>query len=191
MEMCKKENPTALRSKSALKDALLSLLAEEPLADISVAQICSRAQLTRPTFYNHYSSKDDLAAEVIDDALDEFAKHVGRAQIESTQGMLHAFLDYWESHWKLLRLMAANGLLPMVGKRFSPHLEHIYATATYTDKSLSPAELAFHNAFLSAGMAGMLEHWAQDEIPTKADVLADYMENMLSTLHAGTKGGLS
>lgn len=191
MEMCKKENPTALRSKSALKDALLSLLAKEQLADVSVAQICARAQLTRPTFYNHYSSKDDIAAEVIDDALDEFAKHVERARIESTQGMLHAFLDYWESHRELLRLISKNGLLPMVGKRFRPHLERIYTTVLFTDKSLSPEELAFHNAFLSAGMAGMLEHWAQDEAPTGAEALAGYMENMLSALHAGTKGGLS
>lgn len=185
MEICKKENPTALRSKLALKNALLSLLAEESLADISVAQICAGAQLTRPTFYNHYASKESLAAEIIDDALDEFAQHVRHAQIESTQGTLRVFLGFWESRWELLRLMFENGLLPMVGKRFRPHLEQIYSAASFTNKSLSSEELAFHNAFLSAGVAGMLEHWVRDKAPTSANALASYMENMLNALYAG------
>lgn len=189
MDKCKKENPTAVRSKSALKNALLSLLVDEPLSDISVGQICVRAQLTRPTFYNHYSSKEALASELIDDALDEFSSHIEHSHIKSTQEVLQAFLDYWESHWELLCLISDNGLLPMVGKRFRPHLEQIYSTASFTNKDLSQEELAFHNAFLCAGMTGMLEHWARENDPTAASTLAVYMENMLITLHAGMKGG--
>lgn len=188
MKRCKRENPTALRSKAALKDALLSLLEEEPLADISVGQICTRAQLTRPTFYNHYPTKEALAEEIIDDALEGFSSQVGYANVESTQGMLHAYLGYWEVHRDLLALIAQNGLLPMVAERFKPHLERIYTEASFTDKNITSHELAFQNAFLSAGMAGLLDYWAETEEPVNADAVASFMENMLKTLYAGMEG---
>lgn len=159
--------------------------------DISVGQICARACLTRPTFYNHYSTKQALVAEVIDDALEEFASHVERAKIENTQGLLRAYLDYWATHGELLGLISKNGLLPMVGDRFRPYLERIYADAPFTDKSLSTEELAFHNAFLSAGMAGLLGHWTQGGRSVGADTVTEFMENMLSNMQAGMEDKLS
>ena len=49
------------RTRKLLADALLSLLEERPLSEISVVDICQRAMVHRTTFYAHF---DDKLAEL-------------------------------------------------------------------------------------------------------------------------------
>ena len=48
------------RSRTALFDALLSLMLEEDYQSISIEDILTRADIGRSTFYAHFISKDDL-----------------------------------------------------------------------------------------------------------------------------------
>ncbi|AQQ52189.1 TetR/AcrR family transcriptional regulator C-terminal domain-containing protein [Planococcus lenghuensis] len=56
------------KSKAALKEALLTLLLQDELKDISVTSIVEQADLNRGTFYKHYQVKEELLAEIIRDA---------------------------------------------------------------------------------------------------------------------------
>lgn len=48
------------RTRSALRDALLSLMTETSWDDIDVLGVCRRADVARSTFYLHYANKDEL-----------------------------------------------------------------------------------------------------------------------------------
>lgn len=50
----------SLRTRTALGDALLELLAVRGWDDIAVRNICERANIGRSTFYLHYPNKDAL-----------------------------------------------------------------------------------------------------------------------------------
>jgi len=50
----------SVRTRTALRDALLSLLAEQGWDAIGVQDICERADVARSTFYLHYTGKDEL-----------------------------------------------------------------------------------------------------------------------------------
>ena len=43
-----------------LTGALLELLEEKPLADISVSELCDRAGVGRTSFYRNYQEKEDI-----------------------------------------------------------------------------------------------------------------------------------
>lgn len=49
-----------LRTKRAFKEALLFLLKHKKFVDITVTDLVKTAGVTRASFYNHYSGKDDL-----------------------------------------------------------------------------------------------------------------------------------
>ena len=53
-------NPSALRSKEWLRKALLQLLTEKKYSQIHIKDICERATLSRQTFYQMFSSKDEI-----------------------------------------------------------------------------------------------------------------------------------
>ena len=50
----------SLRTRTALRDALIDLIAERGWDDIAVQDICARANIGRSTFYLHYANKDAL-----------------------------------------------------------------------------------------------------------------------------------
>jgi len=56
-----------LKSKRALKEALLALMHKKSFKEITITDIVQKADLNRGTFYKHYTYKEDLLNEIIED----------------------------------------------------------------------------------------------------------------------------
>lgn len=54
-----------LKTKRAIAIALLQLLAEKPMEDITITELTLKADINRKTFYLHYTSIEDVAAELV------------------------------------------------------------------------------------------------------------------------------
>ena len=56
-------DPRTQRSREWMRTALFNLIAEKEYEKISITEITDRAGLSRPTFYLHYSSKEEILIE--------------------------------------------------------------------------------------------------------------------------------
>ncbi len=56
----KKLDARVRRTRDRLGDALITLMQEKSFDDITVQEVLDRAEVSRSTFYTHYSDKDDL-----------------------------------------------------------------------------------------------------------------------------------
>lgn len=59
--MQKSADPRSARSREALVEAMTRLLDERDLAAITITDLVGRAEVTRPTFYQHFSDLSALA----------------------------------------------------------------------------------------------------------------------------------
>ena len=59
------------RTRAALREALIQLINEKGYDAITVGDLCERADITRGTFYNHYSDKDALLVACEDEIIAE------------------------------------------------------------------------------------------------------------------------
>ena len=57
----------ATRTEGAVKEALLTLLAEKPLADVTVSELARAAHVSRSTFYEHFGNPADVYDAVVRD----------------------------------------------------------------------------------------------------------------------------
>ena len=66
----KRENRRVQMTKRLMKDALMELLEQHELVDISVTAICEAADVHRSTFYKYYKNQADLLRDMEQDYLD-------------------------------------------------------------------------------------------------------------------------
>ena len=60
--------------KKQITAALLALLKEKSLSDISVSELTSKAEIGRVSFYRNYQSKEDILKEESDRLIQEWGK---------------------------------------------------------------------------------------------------------------------
>lgn len=99
----------AARSRSAIRQAFLTLIAARGYDAVGVKAICARAGVSRTTFYAHFAGKDDLKRHGVD--------HM-RRQIEVSVGSItgaappfafsFALFEHAKAHLRLYRGLAGS-----------------------------------------------------------------------------------
>ncbi|GJI95217.1 TetR family transcriptional regulator [Duganella caerulea] len=69
-----------LKTKAALRDAMLELMALRGWDQMTIQEICDHANVGRSTFYVHYQSKDELLSEGLNDLRDMIAAQTAEVQ---------------------------------------------------------------------------------------------------------------
>lgn len=60
-----------LKTRERLQNALLELLAQKEMKAITVKEICDKAGISRNAFYQHYSYKEDLFDQMVEQATEQ------------------------------------------------------------------------------------------------------------------------
>ena len=71
------------RTRDRLGDALVEILLQKPLDDISVQEILDRAGVSRSTFYTHFRDTNDLFLSDVDDFFEGMSTALSRAGSKS------------------------------------------------------------------------------------------------------------
>ncbi len=70
--MAKKSNDRrAVHSRSVIKDAFLVLLEKKNYTDLNITDICNEADISRSTFYQHYSNMHDVLDAILSDVFSQ------------------------------------------------------------------------------------------------------------------------
>ena len=80
---------------------------DHPFSEITVKQIVLEAKLERKTFYNNFSSKEEVLDGVINSAIHEYVL----ALTKSPDGPLTVIFDFCDKNRDLLNLLHKNNML--------------------------------------------------------------------------------
>lgn len=109
MSISKKEDPRTLRTREMLKNAVFSLLSENPnISNLTVQKIAAKAELNRTTFYLHYKDIDDFLTNITSDILNELSdkiNHLIYTKDLSEKQQLMQLLDYLYIHRNYLLIL--------------------------------------------------------------------------------------
>src|SRR6266478_3551822 len=98
----------ARRTRKWLQDALIELMKEKSFEDIQITELTGRAQVSRPAFYLHFRSKEELLLSHVNVIFDEFhaevSKEIARGNIDRKQFCIMLF-QYWERDADTLRMV--------------------------------------------------------------------------------------
>lgn len=151
-----------LKTKKALKSALIDLLTEQNFESIRTTAICEKAMVSRNTFYNYYSDKYELLEDCFKDYQKAFQKRFDEKQEannpegEVRQGFMNladAFCDLDEK-FSAIPLLSSFDLMELYYRSMMEILQQ------YEDKYawiVNPGyNLRQFNAFLVLGFWGYI-----------------------------------
>ncbi len=136
LHMNESNNPSAIRSRKQITDALLKLMEKYPYEDISVKQIVLETDLVRKTFYRNYSSKDDVLRSHIRSILLDYFEIVNNARGD----VLTTIFEFAVENKKLLMLLDKNDMLYVVLQGMN---EFIMSVKTKQNQELNPFSKLF------------------------------------------------
>ena len=113
MSTPKREDPRTIRSREMFKNAVFSLLSQDPtMSNLTVQKIAAKAGLNRTTFYLHYQDIEDLLTQITNEILNELSVKIVdliHAKDLSEKQQLTQVLDYLYIHRNyLLTLFKMN-----------------------------------------------------------------------------------
>ena len=76
--MIKKEDNRAIKTKAKLIATFKQLLADKSFEDITVNELCAKADIRRATFYKHFNDKYEFLRYLIGSLRDDFDKKLRR-----------------------------------------------------------------------------------------------------------------
>jgi AcrR family transcriptional regulator len=79
----RKPDQRILRTRNRLGNALIALILEKPIDEVTVQQVLNRAGVGRSTFYLHFRDKNDLFLSQLEDGLEMWTTALSKNQEKS------------------------------------------------------------------------------------------------------------
>ncbi|UKS25079.1 TetR/AcrR family transcriptional regulator [Paenibacillus sp. HWE-109] len=168
VEKNKKVDRRIVRSKTALRGALLSLMTHKPFTAISITEIVELANYNRGTFYSNYESKEALLDDIISDLIQQLLQSF-RAPYEKVKVFhideLHAnsvmIFEHIFEQSAVYTVLTQSDVLPKLKEQMFGALKQILQEELiYPDKreDLDQELLAIYSIH---ALLGFVFHWVE------------------------------
>lgn len=84
--------------KKQITAALLELLKEKPLSDISVSELTNKAEISRVSFYRNYQNKEDILREESERLMKEWGKLYESNPESAPETLFPSLFDFYRDH---------------------------------------------------------------------------------------------
>ncbi len=169
-----------VRTRQALRQAMVALAEELPLEAITVRAIAARAGVGYATFFRHYADKEALLADVADLLTQDFLRRV-RPLLEQKdrRGAARSLCAFVEEHEALHRALIAGGSGETVRAEMLRTVMGTLAGArTAQPEGPLPDLLLRH---LVAANLSLLAWWLNNPGKVDAETMAEIVERLVLT----------
>ncbi|WP_291277854.1 TetR/AcrR family transcriptional regulator [Galactobacter sp.] len=163
------DDPRQIRTRQALKAALLRLAADDAVTSVSVAQLCNEAGVHRTTFYGHANSLEEFAVDVLAEDIDVITTvEVDTADaINAYRQATVALMDHLRSKRPVLRPLFASPWKGALLAKLEEDLHHRAQLAVETLAGMDgvdvPKPYAEASAFIAGALLGTCLDWVNSD----------------------------
>lgn len=147
-----------------LKNALLKLLAEKPLNDISISELVETAEVGRASFYRNYEQKEDILKAHIDCLFREWIDEWQKSEGSPLSEQIRILIAHFEKHRDFYRLLNDRNLTYLL----KDAVIGICGPKPEYDKVQ-----AYTTAYFAYVLYGWIDVWFQRGMRESADEIAE------------------
>ena len=143
-----------------LEQCLLGLMAELPLSQITIGDICAQAGISRKSFYRYFDSKDGCLHALLDHAIMDGSTYYlpDSDSDDPAQSFFCRVFEYWKTQTPLLDALERNGQSLQILQRMVRYIlleEPEYARYM----GISDQNVMEHIVYNVGGVMGLVLTW--------------------------------
>ena len=169
-------NKTALKSQKRILEALLNLMEQEEYNNITVKNVCRKAEISRQTFYYLFESKDEIVIYYLNTFLEELEQNMYDNNIISLYDLIYNYFSAIDSNENIKKFMNITSIIPVFVNILLKVMGKIHTLKT--NKHVEKEDF-YANHFVASGLNGIFLFWLEKnkDIPLKE--LVSVIENIL------------
>ena len=169
------------RTKKALYDALLVLLKDKTINEITVTELTTLADVNRATFYFYYTDLIDMLQQIQNEAFESFKQMIQKSTIsvstiEGFTEYAERVLSYCKEHEALVRFIINND----INNQLYTYIRQLMLTNIPNTKDIfgenNPAK--FISNYVINAMIGVCIDWMDDGMRIPARDIAELCANV-------------
>ncbi|EPD49858.1 hypothetical protein HMPREF1208_01394 [Staphylococcus sp. HGB0015] len=186
------------KTKTAIKNAMITLLKTEKLDKITVNQIADVADINRATFYQHYLDKYDLLDQIEQEMIEQmqinFNEKIMRLKAvenaeeaaivfkEISRAVLTIMHDDLDRYRVLLTMGRNYEIEQKIGEMIGEMIELNLKSLLPNDKEIAGIPFRYFHAFVLGSMWSLMRTWVLDEARSTID---EQVENIYKLMYQG------
>ena len=168
--MNNQEKNTYVRSR--ILAALLKMMHEQPLADISISALVSTAQVGRASFYRNYTDKEDVLRQENDRLTAQWKQSYEAVKHDAPNELLISLLDFYREHSDFYLALHQAGLSEIV-------LQALLEQSEITTEM--PNAIAYLKSSIAYMLYGWIMEWMKRGMTESGTELAKMFEEAQKT----------
>ncbi len=160
MNMNNEQKNTYVKRQITL--ALLKLLKEKPITEISISELTQKAQIGRVSFYRNYQTKEDVLKEESNRLIKEWGELYEANPESSPETLFPSLFDFYREHKEFYTILYQAGMASIMQ-------ETILNTIQITSE-MENIE-AYRKSFWAYGIYGWMIEWMKRGMQESGDEL--------------------
>lgn len=148
--------------------ALLKLLQEKPIEEISISELCKQAGIGRASFYRNFDSKEDILRAYIRVLFQVWTAEGSQEENKPLSGFLRTMFAHFEKYQDFYALLNRRNLTYL--------LKDVIIGLCGPQPGHSKEE-AYTRAYIAYTLYGWIEVWFQRGMRETADEIAGMFQN--------------
>ncbi|MDA3730270.1 TetR/AcrR family transcriptional regulator C-terminal domain-containing protein [Niameybacter massiliensis] len=174
-----KGNRRIIYTKTVIKESLIELLQDKEIHQITVTDICKKADINRGTFYSHYKDAYDLLQSMEDELFNQILEYVLEMPLEThLNTLLISIFELIAENQSLCKILFCN-------QRGSQLLDRILYIAHKADIESLVQSPELDGVFLDylikysiGGILSVIQVWLQNGLKESPADLVKFLSNM-------------
>ncbi|MGN6712377.1 TetR/AcrR family transcriptional regulator [Anaerocolumna jejuensis] len=178
-----KQNRKTQYTQMVLRNALMELMEQKTISQITVKELCIKADINRTTFYAHYTDTNDLLHKIEADVLLSVSKAVsslhGPIGKNNIIQIIQELLQYIADNNKHIQiLLSERGDVNFPKELFMM----IYGKCELMALAPHSSTKEFYFIFVLNGSIGLIQHWLKSGLTKSANEMAEIIVNMAAQI---------
>ncbi|MCM3126962.1 MULTISPECIES: TetR/AcrR family transcriptional regulator [unclassified Paenibacillus] len=176
-----------IKSKQALKDALIQLMKRKEFKEISITDLVQVANLNRGTFYKHFQYKEDILDEILDDVIQDLIEsyrdpylHVEVLEVRNMTSAAVKVFDHVYKFADFYVLIVKSDKLSGFQNRICNVLKNLALESIAEQRPHAKINPDIHASYIAYSIFGIIIEWINGGLSFSPEYMSEQLLEIVS-----------